>query len=149
MILLLLILTTGVESYCECYQNYPTTGKTATVSNAFDANTFDSCYTLPCGFAANSGADTVGWNSVSISWVNIQDPTGNLTIYDGVDDTAPLIATVKPPRSPSSVAATFQSSTEVIYIKYTQTITSGNTYYGTVQASGSLPTTKTASPLIV
>ncbi|CAI5454707.1 unnamed protein product [Caenorhabditis angaria] len=142
-ILLLLIFTNGIKSSCKCYQNFPTTGKIVEVSNAFDANTFESCYKSPCAFVANSGDNNVGWNSVSISWVNIYDPTGNITIYDGVDEKSPVIATVQSPSKSSSTTTSFQSSTETIYIKYTQTIiTAGNSYYGTIQAGGSLPTIK-------
>ncbi|CAI5456225.1 unnamed protein product [Caenorhabditis angaria] len=151
-ILLLLIFTTGVQSACNCFQTTETTGKSASLNNAFDTSSFNACYLVPCGFIAYSGDDTVGWSSISITWNTVTDSTAALTIYDGTNETATVIATVKPGSSPSPVTANFQSSTPRIFVKYTQTITtSGNIYYGTVQAAGGLavpttPGTTTVAP---
>ncbi|CAI5454709.1 unnamed protein product [Caenorhabditis angaria] len=153
-ILLLLIFTTGVQSDCQCFQNTVASGRSVSVNNAFDTTNFQPCYTTPCGFIAYSGNDALGWNNVSITWNTIVDPTAILTIYDGIDEKATVLAILKPENSPSSISSSFQSSTASIFVKYTQTIvTSGNIYYGSVQATRNLsgttsPASPTATPMI-
>ncbi|CAP29970.1 Protein CBG10595 [Caenorhabditis briggsae] len=137
VLLVLLIKYTNAD--CTCYEPGNYTGRLAPISNSFDNSDFSSCYT-PCSFLAYSGDDTRRWGGLTINWGSVEDNSGILQIFDGTDITGiPLIQVSAGTNVLSgSTKNLIKSSQPRITIKYTQTGTGANVYYGVIKATPGL-----------
>eukprot|EP00081_Caenorhabditis_elegans_P002587 NP_001024766.1 Uncharacterized protein CELE_K06G5.1 [Caenorhabditis elegans] len=138
----------GTDADCSCYNKRDSnvTGTKIGLSNGYKPDNFETCYPdAGCGFIADSGGAT-GWSTITVTFSTPTDTTGKFTLYNGkVADNSTKITTFTV--ADSGTTKSYTSSTQYIYVEYTQdNATSPNAYYGSIGAGGLLPPSTITPP---
>ncbi|CAI2355914.1 unnamed protein product [Caenorhabditis sp. 36 PRJEB53466] len=152
VILSVLCLIGGAHADCACYEASNYTGKSAPISNSYNTEDFSACY-KQCSYVAYSGDDTYGWTGLTFRWGTTAGSGGLVEIFDGPAAIGTPIIQINEGEDVDSGSSksSIKSSSSSITIKYSQTGTGANVYYGVIKAVPGLqpsaaPTTTTSAP---